>query len=665
MHGSKPNRLKMSGGSYDLTIPRTTTKTNLKQNALERAIQKFGNNPQIASEFKEQFALLCNAKAFTPEWDIADGMIISLIKLNFSQLEIRAVLEVGGYRVSRLQQIAHSGTLDGLHTRRLRPPPAHAFTLEQKQDIKDEYKFWELEDGYPCVHRRPIMFFCTEGITWLALWKRYKDRMNENNKKHCSYSRWLQYTHYYYPGLRMARPREDECDACVRLGTLLKDDALTPARRKALEEEKAAHLQAAVDQRRFMSKCVHELVKKLAPDQRFPGADNLLPDYIDEPLPDEEDEEAEEEEEEGGEESIVLVQAEDFGGGLALPHYGYCRPSADYYASNLIVQNFVIANINDNENHILIYDERAQDKGADALCSLRLYYHLGQRDRYKRSAKKPKFSVSILDNCVGQNKSNLVMKFNALLSLLFYEKVVLLYLISGHSHMIADRVVSMLKKSIYNRNIYHPSDIAKQANTYKTVKAEFLDHKSPKRPFFVGWEVILNKYFNNMPPQFTFNYFFEFDRGDLTMRHLSTTPDTEARSVKMLKGDPLLVRNAILFELFGHKNVSELSVRSLDTIKLARHPGCDLTDKKIASLSEKYFSIPAAYLPYFPTVPDVCDVRVSDAVVETVVTPPPKKPRAEPIAPGVRKVGRPSKKTAVVAPKQKSILACFARVETI
>jgi len=48
----------------------------------------------------------------------------------------------------------------------------------------------------------------------------------------------------------------------------------------------------------------------------------------------------------------VTVQAQDSGGSLTMPHYGYRCPSAHYFNSNLIVQNFVIAAITNGTNNI-------------------------------------------------------------------------------------------------------------------------------------------------------------------------------------------------------------------------------------------------------------------------------------------------------------------------
>jgi len=58
----------------------------------------------------------------------------------------------------------------------------------------------------------------------------------------------------------------------------------------------------------------------------------------------------------------VTVRAQDFGGSLTTPNYGYRRPSADYFNSNLIVQNFVIADITNGTNNIYFYDESTRKR---------------------------------------------------------------------------------------------------------------------------------------------------------------------------------------------------------------------------------------------------------------------------------------------------------------
>ena len=92
--------------------------------------------------------------------------------------------------------------------------------------------------------------------------------------------------------------------------------------------------------------------------------------------------------------SGLQLQAEDFGGGIALPHYGFKRPSADYFNSNLMGYNFVVADVSGSKNNVYFYDERDQGKGADALCSLRMRYHLDKNRKFFEKGLKLKLSIS-------------------------------------------------------------------------------------------------------------------------------------------------------------------------------------------------------------------------------------------------------------------------------
>ena len=102
---------------------------------------------------------------------------------------------------------------------------------------------------------------------------------------------------------------------------------------------------------------------------------------------------------------LVSLQAEDYGGSIALPHFGFRRPSSDYFNSNLMCYNFVLADITGKVNNVYLYDERDQGKGAAALCSRRLRYHLGKLVQYEDAGVIPHLNMTFLDNCVGQNKS--------------------------------------------------------------------------------------------------------------------------------------------------------------------------------------------------------------------------------------------------------------------
>ena len=83
--------------------------------------------------------------------------------------------------------------------------------------------------------------------------------------------------------------------------------------------------------------------------------------------------------------------------------------------------------------------------------------------------------------------------FMAFLSMTLYERVVCHYLISGHSHMCPDRVVSHVKRSFGVQNLFLPNQMVECINTIKSVTAQFLDHDDPLRPLHVGWDKLLKE----------------------------------------------------------------------------------------------------------------------------------------------------------------------------
>ena len=87
-------------------------------------------------------------------------------------------------------------------------------------------------------------------------------------------------------------------------------------------------------------------------------------------------------------------------------------------------------------------------------------FHLATYKKYQEAGTTPKLNMTLLDNCVGQNKSQKVMKFACLLSLFFYETVALMYFLPGHTHMLPDRVVAHCKKATNGFNLYSIAQIA-------------------------------------------------------------------------------------------------------------------------------------------------------------------------------------------------------------
>ena len=510
-------------------------------------------------------------------------------------------------------------------------------------------------------------------ITWKLLYEEYVIAFNlqsAEDKVDCKcmqYCTFTQYVHEKNPGLRLARTKQDVCDSCIRLQFIIMNPESTPEQKEQARTELEMHNDAAVTQRRAIAKFTRDYAESINMLTPFEDNAEIILDHIDPtdaPV-------AQPRELRDGE---VLLLAEDYGQGIALPHYGAVRPSVDYFQSNLMLHMYVIADITRREHNVLVYDERLMGKDKDALCSLRLSYHIDQRNRFLAAGRTPpKVFISIRDNCVGQNKSNVTLKLECFLSLSFYEKVLIIYLLPGHSHMIADRVVAWAKKSLTVLNLYCPIDIIDQMNTVKGMKAKFINHEVATRPCYTGWEALFNKYLKNLPAGFTSNYVYEFSNGSVRMQHLVDTLPADCVSFKMT-ANPDIAARELKNNLFGTERLDNLDPTQL---RLQRIAVKQLDNKKVVSLQKKYNTIPDNKLAYFPdpiVVGDdeqeeeacaaaVVEENEAQIVVEGGGAQQPKRKRKA-VAPGARQKPGPKPRGVVnIDPGSPSIMAFYSKVD--
>ncbi len=144
------------------------------------------------------------------------------------------------------------------------------------------------------------------------------------------------------------------------------------------------------------------------------------------------------------------------------------------------------------------------------------------------------------------------MQFFALPSILFYSIVVLVYLIQGHSHNTADRVIAWCHNVMKGKNFYFPMAIVEAVNKVKGVNASFIDHYDVHRLCYVSWGPILKKHFKSLPIWYMFNYFFEFDEGHVSMQSMCSTLNSEAVNVPLVNATNIsLIHQSLLFNLFN------------------------------------------------------------------------------------------------------------------
>ena len=139
------------------------------------------------------------------------------------------------------------------------------------------------------------------------------------------------------------------------------------------------------------------------------------------------------------------MTVQDFGSGIPLPFYGADQPNHDYYASNITLLNMNFVDCATGRCHITYFDERQAGKDGNSVCSLRwndLKQYLLENQTNLSLAE-----CKVLDNCVGQNKSNTTHKFSMLCSLLIFpEGVTDIYYKVGHSHNQSDATIIKISR---------------------------------------------------------------------------------------------------------------------------------------------------------------------------------------------------------------------------
>lgn len=167
-----------------------------------------------------------------------------------------------------------------------------------------------------------------------------------------------------------------------------------------LKEALSMHRDQARNLRQGMREAIHLYGRNLLNlnddnDSDLQRVVNRLPLFNDDAIEDEHD---------FLDKSRVWIQCQDFGGNFPLPMYAARRPSGDYFLSNLNLYNFMTSDLSRNVNFITAYDERGMGKDGDAMCSLRLKFYL-ESFSVVQPQNRPDILFLILDNCVGQNKS--------------------------------------------------------------------------------------------------------------------------------------------------------------------------------------------------------------------------------------------------------------------
>jgi hypothetical protein len=425
------------------------------KDSLFEFVKLFKGDEKVANSFIVKYEKLEKAK----QKDEADGVISALIALGAGARILLDILGVGRPRYYRIFNERGKKEKRG-------GPNGKQVTPEIYADIESFINSLRLELGYPCSHRRIKSYVDEVKInTWVdfhAHYKAYEGGPNPGVRK-VALSTLEKLMKKVFPDVSLQRAKEDCCDACMKYDLAAKA-ANSEDERLSIAAEKKTHWDEARTQRDGLKAAMRTWANNLVLEESIDDVemDNLCARFdteMDAFLDDGLERRIAVTDKTGGiRHQLVLCTTTDFGGNLTAPYYGSKRPSKDYYTSNLNVYAFVVSGISTGLSHsIVLYDETAMGKDADALCSLRLWFHLLQ---VPRGRMRPTMWYDVRDNCVGQNKSQAVLMFDCFLSITLYEKVAVQYLVSGHSHMPSDRDWAHAKGCLKNKDLFLPQDMA-------------------------------------------------------------------------------------------------------------------------------------------------------------------------------------------------------------
>ena len=454
------------------------------------------------------------------------GVIVSN---NISREEAAALFEVGRYRYDRLRNMNPTLPIPCSNSR----PNHRAITAENKEVIRIFIKSQATEPGYPCQHRSTPVYMEDPDMTFTSLYRDYKVECEARRTKVLSKQSFVRVVKFLMPTLHLGKTQVDVCNSCFSLDLQIKNPETSEALRMELKEAKKVHVDEAIQTRRAINKLIKSVKLEVAPsDPPFNKEPIFIPlcfkdpyDRINRPFVTdvedgtlgEADEGADDiegddlsaglfEDDEGnsepivedGEEALVgerekrklRVSIQDFGSGIPLPHYGASQPNHDYYASNLTLHNMNFVDCATETCHIYYYDERTAGKDGNCVSSIR-WREIKQFVLENKDCL-PSAECKVLDNCVGQNKSNTTHKFSMLMSLLlFKEGVTDIYFRVGHSHNQSDMKTAHAKKALRKKNLYTPQAIVKEVNQVKGLVGQLLETRDG---IFQDWKGFLDKH---------------------------------------------------------------------------------------------------------------------------------------------------------------------------
>ena len=219
---------------------------------------------------------------------------------------------------------------------------------------------------------------------------------------------------------------------------------------------------------------------------------------------------------------------------------------------------FVVASNEDDgpsyENflHAYVYEEGVAGCGGDAVSSL-LFKNLKESGLIDPTKGPAKLLVAAFDNCAGQNKNNFVLRMLCLYLVEkgFFEKVIGLFLVKGHTQNPCDHGFNTLKKDYRKQNLETFQELMVALNRSDNVGAYEV-----KEADFFGWGALLEKLYKRFPAVEKYQLFSSDGNEKVTMHLSSNAAADDSANLRFPVKESAASREERLKELTPHVLIS-------------------------------------------------------------------------------------------------------------
>ena len=289
----------------------------------------------------------------------------------------------------------------------------------------------------------------------------------------------------------------------------------------------------------------------------------------------------------------TVTMVYDYSQNMQIPSFLDSQPGKTYYCVPKNVFCFGCANLSVSPVVMAAYAycEDTGHKGGNNVASLVLH-DLGRRG-YLSSETPGKEYNQLFDNCGGQNKNRMVLRLALyLVEAGFFDKVMILFYIKGHTKNACDRLFNEMKRDYREHNVYTFSQLLNQID-----QSPFVQGNSVTEDAFVDVCEMLDSFYKQITPgTINKNHMFWVEKSAPTTLHMKEWTEGLASSQNLLLGTDSIEERRKAMRSYAFKRLKPPGLSELKQVDL--------------------------YLKYRPFIPpehqdEICP-RPSDAVMEKV-----------------------------------------------